>query len=143
MRAVAGLVVTALLWAQPALAQQAGPSVLRDAETEALFDDMARPLAIGAGLAPGNLKVVLLNDKEINAFVAGGQTVYVNSGLIEAADNLNEGRASSRTRSGTSLAGISSATARVRHRPRRSASFRCWPELPRWRRARHRRAWPR
>jgi predicted Zn-dependent protease len=34
--------------------------------------------------------VVLLNDPEINAFVAGGQTVYVQSGLIAAADNSNQ-----------------------------------------------------
>jgi predicted Zn-dependent protease len=74
------------LTAQPALAQ----SVLRDAETEALFKDMAKPLIVAAGLQPNNVQIVLLGDKEINAFVAGGQTVYINSGLIDAADNINE-----------------------------------------------------
>lgn len=71
---------------QPAMAQ----SVLRDAETEALFKDMAKPLVIAAGLQPNNFEIVLLGDKEINAFVAGGQIVYLNSGLIDAADNINE-----------------------------------------------------
>jgi len=33
---------------------------------------------------------VLLNDPEINAFVATGQTVYVQSGLLEACDNVNQ-----------------------------------------------------
>ncbi|MEN2711071.1 M48 family metalloprotease [Sphingomonas sp. NPDC092331] len=75
-----------LLWIQPAAAQ----SILRDAETEALLNDMARPLFVAAGLSPANAKVVLINDSSINAFVAGGQIVYVHSGLIDAADSANE-----------------------------------------------------
>jgi len=80
---------------QPAVAQddsdsESGPSVLRDTETEALFRDASRPLIDAAKLDPDSVKVVLLNDPEINAFVATGQTVYVQSGLIEAADNVNQ-----------------------------------------------------
>ncbi|MEO6359699.1 MAG: M48 family metalloprotease [Sphingomicrobium sp.] len=71
---------------QPAAAQ----SVLRDAETEALFRDVSAPLITAAGLDPKNVNVVLLNDQEINAFVATGQTVYIQSGLINAADNVNQ-----------------------------------------------------
>ena len=72
--------------ARPAMAQ----SILRDAETEALFADMSRPLVEAAGLRPENVKIVLIHDRSINAFVAGGQIVYVHSGLIAAADNANE-----------------------------------------------------
>jgi predicted Zn-dependent protease len=43
-----------------------------------------------AGLNPRNVKVVLINDREINAFVAGGQYVYMHSGLIIEAANANE-----------------------------------------------------
>jgi predicted Zn-dependent protease len=76
---------------QPAAAQDdSGPQVLRDTETEILFRDMSRPLIQAAGLDPNSVRVVLLNDPEINAFVATGQTVYLQSGLIEAADNVNE-----------------------------------------------------
>ncbi len=85
-RLLCGIVATVLLAAQPAVAQ----SMLRDAETEALLNDMARPIAVSAGLDPRNFSVVLLQDKSINAFVAGGQTVYLHSGLIDAADNANE-----------------------------------------------------
>ncbi|WP_456298459.1 M48 family metalloprotease [Flavisphingomonas formosensis] len=85
-RMLALLLLSFALVIQPAAAQ----SVLRDAETEALFADMARPLVIAAGLQPGNVKVVLLQDPEINAFVAGGQTVYLQSGLIDAADNIDQ-----------------------------------------------------
>lgn len=80
------LLVTLSLGAAPATAQ----SILRDAETEAFLDEISRPLAEAAGLDAGNLDVVLINDPSINAFVAGGQIVYIHSGLIEAADNANE-----------------------------------------------------
>src|SRR5947208_12325885 len=79
---------------QPAAAQEsdsdAGPSILRDSETELLFRDATRPLIDAAKLDPNSVKVVLLNDPEINAFVATGQTVYLQSGLIQAADNVNQ-----------------------------------------------------
>ncbi|MEO6256693.1 MAG: M48 family metalloprotease [Sphingomicrobium sp.] len=72
--------------AQPAAAQ----SVLRDSETEQLFRDISTPLILAAGLDPKSTSVVLLNDPEINAFVATGQTVYIQSGLLVAADNVNQ-----------------------------------------------------
>lgn len=72
--------------AQPAAAQ----SILRDSETEKLFNDMSKPLIEAAGLDPKNVKIVLVNDPEINAFVAGGQVVYMHSGLITQADNANQ-----------------------------------------------------
>src|SRR4029079_5076093 len=87
------LILAVAAW-QPAAAQDSdsdsGPSVLRDTETEALFRDASRPLIEAAKLDPNSVKVVLLNDPEINAFVATGQTVYIQSGLIEAADNVNQ-----------------------------------------------------
>jgi predicted Zn-dependent protease len=73
-------------FAQPASAQ----SILRDAETEALFNDISRPLIEAAGLRPQHVQIVMINDKSINAFVAGGQIVYIHSGLIAAADNANQ-----------------------------------------------------
>jgi len=72
--------------ARPAAAQ----SILRDAETEALFQDMMDPLVVAAGLQPGQVRVHLLGDRSINAFVAGSQDIYVFSGLIEAADSAEE-----------------------------------------------------
>ncbi|MEL6528782.1 MAG: M48 family metalloprotease [Pseudomonadota bacterium] len=71
---------------QPVAAQ----SILRDAETEALLRDMAEPLIEASELEPGNVEIVLINDTSINAFVAGGQVVYVHAGLINAAETANE-----------------------------------------------------
>lgn len=85
-RLIAAFAATVLVWAQPAAAQ----SILRDAETEALFADMSAPIVRAAGLSPRDVKIVLINDDSINAFVAGGQIVYVHSGLLQAAENVNE-----------------------------------------------------
>ena len=74
------------LVAQPAAAQ----SVLRDAETEGLLQDMLDPLLLAAGMDAGQVDVVLLHDDSLNAFVGGGQRIYVHSGLINAAGNANE-----------------------------------------------------
>jgi predicted Zn-dependent protease len=70
----------------PAAAQ----SILRDAETEQLLLDMSAPLIEASELEPGNVELVLINDGSINAFVAGGQAIYVHSGLISAAETANE-----------------------------------------------------
>ena len=68
----------------------AAQSVLRDAETEELLRDMAAPLIEASELEPGNVDLVLINDGSINAFVAGGQAIYVHTGLISAAETANE-----------------------------------------------------
>ena len=82
--------IVALSMSRAAIAADSEPSVLRDTETEALFRDMSMPLIKAADLDPTSVHVVLLNDPEINAFVATGQTVYVQSGLLLAADNVNQ-----------------------------------------------------
>ncbi|HEX2623727.1 MAG TPA: M48 family metalloprotease [Sphingomicrobium sp.] len=85
-RAVMLLSILLFTAIQPAAAQQ----VLRDSETELFLKDISKPLIIAAGLDPKSVNVVLLEDDEINAFVATGQTVYLHSGLVEAADNANQ-----------------------------------------------------
>ncbi|GLV22060.1 hypothetical protein TomMM35A_19130 [Sphingobium sp. TomMM35A] len=86
LRAAAIALASLALVAKPVMAQQ----ILRDAETEAFMADMSGPLVSAAGMEPRNVQVLVLNDPEINAFVAGGQYVWVHSGLIAAADNVNQ-----------------------------------------------------
>lgn len=80
------ILALALLVARPAMAQ----SILRDAETEALMRDASAPLIRAAGLDPRNAEILIINDPSLNAFVAGGQIVWLHSGLIAAADDLNQ-----------------------------------------------------
>lgn len=86
LRALLVILLAVSLGTEPAMAQ----SILRDTETEAYLKEIAAPLVAAAGLQPGNVDIALIGDPEINAFVAGGQTIYIQSGLIEAADNTNE-----------------------------------------------------
>jgi len=86
IRAAFTLILAGALSVQPVMAQ----SILRDAETEAFFEEISEPLIRAAGLDPNNVDIVLINDKSINAFVAGGQIVYLHSGLIDAATSANE-----------------------------------------------------
>lgn len=83
---MAGAALALVTGTETAVAQE----VLRDAETEAFFHDMSAPIIAAAGMDPRNVDVILLNDGSINAFVAGGQAVYINSGLIAAADHAEE-----------------------------------------------------
>lgn len=88
---MAALLLAMAAW-QPAMAQDddAQIAALRDTETELLFKDISRPLIKAAGLDPASVNIVLLNDPEINSFVATGQTVYIQSGLLIAADNVQQ-----------------------------------------------------
>lgn len=87
---IAALVLSSLALLGWSAAPASAQSILRDAETEALLKDMSRPLIAAAGLDPGHVDIVLVNDSSVNAFVAGGQAVYVNSGLINQADTAAE-----------------------------------------------------
>lgn len=81
--------LSALLLPSPQSAAQA-QSILRDAETEAFFRDISRDMVIAAGLEPKNVQFILVGDPSINAFVTGGQNVFIHSGLLIAADDVGE-----------------------------------------------------
>lgn len=85
-KAVLALLLVLVLSVKPAMAQ----SILRDAETEAFLQKLSDPLIRAAKLDPKNVEIAIVNDNSINAFVAGGQTVYLNAGLIDAAGSANE-----------------------------------------------------
>lgn len=80
------LIAIIAITAHPVAAQ----SILRDAETEALFSDMVAPLVKVSELDAKDVEVVLINSKQVNAFVAGGQRIYFYSGTIEEADSAVE-----------------------------------------------------
>ena len=67
-------------------AQAASISLIRDAETEKLIRDYATPIWRAAGINPSAVNVHLVNDPSINAFVAAGQRLFLNTGLILEAE---------------------------------------------------------
>ncbi|MEM8553905.1 MAG: M48 family metalloprotease [Pseudomonadota bacterium] len=56
--------------------------LLRDAGTEFALDTLARPLMSAASLPGGQIRVLVINDMSLNAFVADGRAVFIHAGLI-------------------------------------------------------------
>ena len=71
---IANLLVTQVARAEMAL--------IRDAETERFLHNLSDPIFKVAGLNPQNIKIYIINDNSIIAFVSGGQNVFINTGLI-------------------------------------------------------------
>ncbi len=67
-----------------------GPSLIRDSEIEAILRADAAPIFRAAGLQSDNVHIYLVNDRELNAFVAGGQNLFLNTGLIMKTKTPNE-----------------------------------------------------
>ncbi len=65
-------------------------NLIRDAEIEGLMRLYSRPIFKAAGINPDAVKVYLIADPRINAFVAGGQRIFINTGLITRSDTPNQ-----------------------------------------------------
>jgi predicted Zn-dependent protease len=74
-------------WAQR---RGGGPTLLRDAEAEDIIRHWATPLFTAAGLQADAVQVFLVQSSDVNAFVAGGQRIFIHSGLLLTAENANQ-----------------------------------------------------
>jgi predicted Zn-dependent protease len=68
----------------------AAESFIRDTEIEADIRTMVTPIWKAAGLEPSALHVYLIDDKQLNSFVAGGQNEFINTGLIMRSETPNQ-----------------------------------------------------
>lgn len=67
-----------------------GVPLIRDAEIEQLLREYTQPILKAAGLAQQNIQIVIINDRNFNAFVADGRRIFVNSGALMDATTPNE-----------------------------------------------------
>jgi predicted Zn-dependent protease len=67
----------------------AGINLIRDAEIEHILKEYGDPIFKAAGLNPESIKIYIVNDNSINAFAAGGQNLFVHTGLILRTENAN------------------------------------------------------
>ncbi|MBV8165247.1 MAG: M48 family metallopeptidase [Alphaproteobacteria bacterium] len=65
-------------------------SLIRDTEVEAIIRTYGTPLWRAAGLEPSSVRVILVKDDRLNAFVAGGQNLFLNTGLLIKADSAGQ-----------------------------------------------------
>ncbi|HEX4157048.1 MAG TPA: M48 family metalloprotease [Rhizomicrobium sp.] len=73
---------------EPAAAQAV--QLVRDTETERLLKSYEDPILVAAGLDPAAVKMYIVQDSSINAFVAEGQNIFVHTGLIQQLRKPNE-----------------------------------------------------
>jgi len=62
------------------------PVFIRDAEIEAIIAGYTAPIFTAAGLDPSAVRVYIVKDDSINAFVAGGMNIFVFTGLLLRAE---------------------------------------------------------
>ena len=57
-------------------------TLIRDAEIENTIRIYSTPIFKAAGLDPRSINIYIVNNNSLNAFVAGGQNLFINTGLI-------------------------------------------------------------
>lgn len=67
-----------------------GMSLIRDVEIETALAQWARPVFEAAGIDPKGVKIILVQNSTLNAFVAGGSNIFIYTGLIEATKTPEE-----------------------------------------------------
>lgn len=65
-------------------------SLLSDAETEWFLREVTKPIFDAAGLDPASVHFYIVNDPNLNAFVYGGQNIFIHTGLMLETDDVNE-----------------------------------------------------
>ncbi len=75
-----------LIAARPAVAQEM-PSIFSDTEVEQDIRTFCTPVWVAAGLNPDDVKVILVNSPDLQAFVAGGQNIFIYTGLLNKTDD--------------------------------------------------------
>lgn len=81
-RLTACLAALALLLALPGQAHAVTFALIRDAEIEHTIRQLSDPLFDAAGLDVESIDIYILRDPVLNAFVAGGQNLFINTGLL-------------------------------------------------------------
>lgn len=85
--ALAMAVIFPVMVCLTAQAQAAG--LIRDAETEYMLREFGEPIFRAAGLDPKAVKLHIVNANSLNAFVAGGQRMFIHTGLMLKSDRPN------------------------------------------------------
>ncbi len=71
---------------EPAKAQ----SIIRDAEIETYMSEWFEPIFKANNMASEQVKIIIVENPDINAFVAGGSNIFFFTGLLQKTDNPEE-----------------------------------------------------
>jgi len=84
------LALLALVPPGVARAQGQRLNLIRDAEIENTIRTFVTPIWKAAGLDPSAVEIMIVQDNSLNAFVAGGQRIFINTGLIMRTETPNQ-----------------------------------------------------
>ncbi len=82
---VGPLLAAMLVWLcglAPLVAEAASVRLLRDADIEQGLSRLAQPILQAAGLSPKRVRILVVDDSALNAFVIDQRAIFVNSGLL-------------------------------------------------------------
>lgn len=77
------LITSIISFTAPSHAQ----SIIRDSEIEAILSEWFTPIFEVNNMDPDQVKIILVNSNEVNAFVAGGANIFFYTGLIQKTEN--------------------------------------------------------
>lgn len=83
-------VATACMLAVAAHAPSLGQSLIRDTEIEHMLRDYADPILDAAGLESADVDLYIVADPSLNAFVTGGQNIFLHTGIILESETPNQ-----------------------------------------------------
>lgn len=72
------------------IAHAKGIPLIRDAEIEAILQAYAKPIFEAASLDPAAVRILIVRSNELNAFVAGGQNIFLTTGLLMRTDHAGQ-----------------------------------------------------
>jgi len=84
------LLTTLVVPVRQAAADGDSPNLIRDVEIESMLRTFEMPVWRAAGLDPNAMHFYIVQDPQLNSFVAGGQNIFMNTGTILRADRPNE-----------------------------------------------------
>jgi predicted Zn-dependent protease len=87
------ILMLGLLMLAVSMTAASAQSLVRDAEIESTLARIANPIFRAAGLNPAAVHIYIVNDRELNAFVAGGQNIFLFTGLLSRLETIDQLRA--------------------------------------------------
>ena len=87
MRFLSTLFASLLIFIAPMATAQ---SIIRDSEIEYALKEMARPILSAAGLSTIRMRIIVIQDDSLNAFVVDANHIFIHSGLIRRLDSAEQ-----------------------------------------------------
>lgn len=79
-------IVLTCIFSAPAHAQ----NIIRDSEIESYISEWFAPVFKVNNMSPAQVKIILVENDDVNAFVAGGSNIFFYTGLIQKTENPDE-----------------------------------------------------